>query len=376
MDDKNSKSSRPPSDKLQSESLNTLDKRIEHLEEQIGKIATLVSLNNQASYEHTKAVKEIMASSKATMNYMISSSRQPPATNTTPPATQTPTTNPTSYATSQPTQPTTTPTPHLQATAQPTPKPVQPASQTAPPTTTTKQQNQTLPPPPHSSTTSHNPTSPPPDNTQHPHNPSSHKRMKLKTLLLCDSQMNTFSSKDFSSTFDTTRSKVGSYTDFMTHHTRKTLATPGVDAYILQLGINDLRHLKESDTRGFQKAVEAAKASISLLILSSSAKVAVCLPTATPSLQTLNRLVTKFNELINSHISQLRTNKTCNSQLRLFTINNNNFRNYERDGKPNPLAGDGLHVNDYGIKKLCLNIKLGLQRAFGFANSVHRSHQN
>ena len=97
----------------------------------------------------------------------------------------------------------------------------------------------------------------------------------------------------------------------------------------------------------------------------SSAKVIVCLPTTTPSLTRIDQFVTRFNKFVNDFITTLRARNTDNSQDRLFTVNNNNFRTYERDDKPNPLAGDGLHVNDYGIKKLCLNVKLGLQRAFG-----------
>ena len=50
---------------------------------------------------------------------------------------------------------------------------------------------------------------------------------------------------------------------------------------------------------------------------------------------------------------------------RLFTINNANFKTWESDGKPLPYKTDMLHINSYGLKKLCLNIKFGLYRSFG-----------
>ena len=61
---------------------------------------------------------------------------------------------------------------------------------------------------------------------------------------------------------------------------------------------------------------------------------------------------------------------------RLYTVNNTG--NFSRaisaaessQDSPNPLKEDQLHVSEYGLKKLCLNIKLGLFRAFGM-----RSHR-
>ena len=56
---------------------------------------------------------------------------------------------------------------------------------------------------------------------------------------------------------------------------------------------------------------------------------------------------------------------------RLFTVNN--IGNFTRacdaaensEDSPNPLNSDKLHVSGYGLKKLCVNIKFGLYRAFG-----------
>ena len=211
---------------------------------------------------------------------------------------------------------------------------------------------------------------PHPQNQNHQtHSPSRQTRKPKKVLLLHDSQMNNFLPESFSSGFKVEKMKVGSYTDMLKdQRMRDVIKQPEVDCYILQLGVNDYRYRNCS----VNKAIEDAKSVIDKLLLSSSAKVVVSLPTPTPGL--ISDLTNQFVSEITQFVSAKRG--LSDFYRRLYTVNNTG--NFSRaisaaessQDSPNPLKEDQLHVSEYGLKKLCLNIKLGLFRAFGM-----RSHR-
>ena len=196
--------------------------------------------------------------------------------------------------------------------------------------------------------------------TQNPHRKT---RKQRKVLLLHDSQMNGFIAESFSSGFKVEKKKVGSFTDLNGKHMRDVIKEPEVDCYILQLGVNDYRY----NDRHVNKAVKDAKEAIDTLLSSSSAKIVVSLPTPTPG--PISDLTNQFVSEITQFVSTKR--ELSDLYRRLFTVNNTG--NFSRaisaagssEDSPNPLKEDQLHVSEYGLKKLCMNIKLGLYRAFG-----------
>ena len=191
-------------------------------------------------------------------------------------------------------------------------------------------------------------------------------RKKRKVLLLHDSQLNNFNPESFSKAFSVEKFKAGSYADLLSKHMRSVMGKPGVDAYVLELGVNDYRY-NSTDT-SLQKAIEDSKSCIQKLLENSSAKVVVCLPTPTPG-GAISERTKEYVKQITEFITQTR--QSNNAWRRLFTINNlGSFSKVLEDisstpDSRNPLKEDKLHVSEYGLKKLCLNIKFGLYRAFG-----------
>ena len=242
--------------------------------------------------------------------------------------------------------------------------------------------------PPHSTTTSQSnqntsPNQTPPANYTQPPTPqtnstsSTTKKPTQNTLIICDSQLKEFDGPKFSSTFKTTTFKAGSFGDFMAKHKQKVISTPEINAYVVQLGVNDLRpnSCTSRTTPAYKKAISAATETLTCLLQTSNTKVAVSLPTPTPNNQRLQQAVTAFNEDLNTWISDTRNTKIHNAHRRLFTIDNRSFRSFEGDTRPTPFENDGLHINSYGLKKLCSNIKFGLFRAFGFNHALNKTKE-
>ena len=190
------------------------------------------------------------------------------------------------------------------------------------------------------------------------------KRPK-KVLLLHDSQLNNFKPDSFSSGFNVEKQKVGSYKDLSSKHMREVLSKPQVDCYILQLGVNDYRYTNCDSS--LKKALDDAKSCIEKLLTSSSAKVLVSLPTPTPG--SISERTSEFVQELSGFISTKR--RLSDYHRRLFSVNNTG--NFNRAisaaasslDSPNPLNPDQLHVSEYGLKKLCINLKFGLYRSFG-----------
>ena len=203
----------------------------------------------------------------------------------------------------------------------------------------------------------------------HPHKPHQSRtpRNVYKTALISDSQMNHYTENKFSDTFPMRNFKAGSYKELESTYMRYALALPNVQCYVIQLGVNDLRHLKSAGHNEHQKAVELATNCITKLLECSSAKIIISLPTPTPgpANHILNENINAFNTQLNKWISSTRAHELSNTK-RLFTVNNYNFDNSvsNNDNRPSLFNHDMLHVSNYGLKKLLLNIKFGLYRAF------------
>ena len=116
-----------------------------------------------------------------------------------------------------------------------------------------------------------------------------------------------------------------------------------------------------------KKALDDAKSCIEKLLTSSSAKVMVSLPTPTPG--SISERTSEFVQELSEFISTKR--RLSDYHRRLFSVNNTG--NFNRaisaaassTDSPNPLNPDQLHVSEYGLKKLCINLKFGLYRSFG-----------
>ena len=195
--------------------------------------------------------------------------------------------------------------------------------------------------------------------------PQSGPKPKKKVILLHDSQLNEFKPESFSKAFLIEKFKAGSYTDLLTKHMRDIIGKPEIDTYVLQLGVNDYRY--QSSEASLNKAIEDCKTCISKLLSSSNGKIIVVLPTPTPGGPISNR-TSEFIRAVTEYITQKRQSEGI--WKRLFTVNN--LGSFERalqkfessEDSPDPLKSDKLHVSEYGLKKLCLNIKYGIYRAF------------
>ena len=189
-----------------------------------------------------------------------------------------------------------------------------------------------------------------------------------------------FQPEKFSSRFSTRTFTAYTYKALNGNLMEKTLELPDVDCYLLELGVNDLRELRDPSTNDWRNAVNSASSAIgTILEKNRTAKVVVSLPTPTPGSTntTLNANIPVFNEELNSWISSTRDSNMNNAKSRQFTVNNSNFRPEYSEGKPCPFNKDMLHLNEYGLKKLCLNMKYGLYRAFNIIfsprhNDTHR----
>lgn len=123
---------------------------------------------------------------------------------------------------------------------------------------------------------------------------------------------------------------------------------------------------EHSDNEPMKRAIDNAKTSIEKLLSASSAKIVVSLPTPTPG--PLNERTDQFVAGITEFVTTKRSLSDYNR--RLFTINNTSHfsraltASNSSEDRPNPLKPDQLHVSEYGMKKLCLNIKFGLYRSF------------
>lgn len=192
-------------------------------------------------------------------------------------------------------------------------------------------------------------------------------------LLIHDSQLNELDPEKFSSSFSIQKFKAGSYSDLLQKHSRTVISKPNIDCYAIELGINDYRYNSSNNT--LSKAIEDAKSCIEKLLECSKAKIVVSLPTPTPGPHE-NR-TTEFAHVLTEFVTAKRG--LSDNHQRLFTVNNlTNFYAAieaadQSDEKPNPLREDNLHVSEYGMKKLCLNIKLGLYRAFGMKQPTRQT---
>ena len=200
-------------------------------------------------------------------------------------------------------------------------------------------------------------------------------KRKRKVLLIHDSQLKEFDNNNFSSAFQVERFFGGKYKDIMASGFSKIISKENIDCYVLQLGVNDFRYNKSSKT--LDEAVTNTKETVNRLLARSKGKIVVCLPTPTPG--DLQATTAEYVSRVSAFIDSTRSRGSENNHLRLFTVNNQRSflraidLSHQEEGYKSPIGTDNLHLNDYGIRKLCSNIKFTLYRAFGMKQPMRTS---
>ena len=136
---------------------------------------------------------------------------------------------------------------------------------------------------------------------------------------------------------------------------KDVIAKPGIDCYIVSVGVNDLR------TEGTKTVADRIYSIVTSLINTSDAKVLVCCLTPCNT-RWLNEKISIVNQYIEDMTSDMRTK--LNLHNRLFTVFNRNFRQLTADQQNELYLEDGLHLSSGGASKLFANIKLQLLRSF------------
>ena len=202
---------------------------------------------------------------------------------------------------------------------------------------------------------------------QHPQKVPNDSQKKHRTVIICDSQLKGFNTNHFMNSFNTELVPIYTFESFLAGGHRRVLQRPKVDCYVVQLGVNDLKKCSSGFSNSYHRVIKMAEETVlKLLASSSTAKVCVSFPTPTPRNTQLNNIISKFNEDMNNWITGRRNTNLSDCRRRLFTINNSNFSNCKSDGRPCPYNADMLHLNNYGLKKLAINMKFGVYRAFGW----------
>ena len=199
-------------------------------------------------------------------------------------------------------------------------------------------------------------------------NSSARVNQKLrKTVIICDSQLRGFNTNFFMKSFETQTIPIFTYESFISNGYRRVLQIPAVDCYVIELGVNDLKKCTSGSPNSYHRVTKMAEESIRKLLESSpTAKICVSLPTPTPNNVLLNNFISRFNKDMNNWVSERRNTNLSDARMRLYTINNSNFGKFESDGSACPFKADMLHLNDYGLRKLAINMKFGVYRAFGW----------
>ena len=176
-------------------------------------------------------------------------------------------------------------------------------------------------------------------------------RRKPRVLLLSDSRLNDFDPEAFSTSVLTEKEFTGTY-DYAERFLRKYISRPGIDAYVLDLGINDLKKLTPNVTMTFAKSL------IDRLLMYTKAKVVINLIPPTTHNRTLNKKVEDFNYQMLEFTRYLRSEGGL--KHRVFTVFNKAFIN-TIDNTPTDLyTGDGIHLSEKGFRVHCSNIKRAL----------------
>ena len=148
---------------------------------------------------------------------------------------------------------------------------------------------------------------------------------------------------------------------------RKILAKPQVQAYVIELGINDLK------SRGVRDTFESLRRIITRLLETTTSKIAVSLVLPNLRSKELQDKTDEYNSIVVNYITDLRNNRGCSS--RVFTIFNANFiRKTQEQLDQDQVFNDGIHVSDIGTKMLCNSLKYGLLKAFNI--QLRKSNNN
>ena len=138
-----------------------------------------------------------------------------------------------------------------------------------------------------------------------------------------------------------------------------------VGAYIIHLGVNDLKSLAPT------KVIELLKKSLIHLLETSAAK--VIFSTVLPVYKGhLNNKIKHFNNLAEDLITELRGVPSYAD--RLFTNFNRGFTRYEVQENTNLYDPDQIHLNLNGTAKLCFYLFEALRRSKALPNTTIPQH--
>ena len=343
----------------QPDNLMHIDKRMESIEDSVSKLKEHVASLTDISTTIKSNSTNTLQIAQETLNYTKSKSHHTPDTIPRPPVLPPPLPLPPPSILQAPLPPVFAPPPQPPIIYTDIPPP--PSQHNSPHILPARVPSSASQPPAHKVSV---PKKPPPRNS---HSTSTNQK-KYKALVICDSQLKYFNGDNFLSTFDTKTLPIYTYEEFINQGYRRALKAPGIDCYILQLGVNDLKKCRTDNPNIFNRVCKMAKESITKLLTSSQrAKVCISLPTPTPANIQLDKYISMFNDDVSSWISETRNSGQGDYRQRLYTIDNRNFKRLGTgDNKACPYQDDMLHLNNYGLKKLSVNMKFGVYRAFGW----------
>ena len=191
----------------------------------------------------------------------------------------------------------------------------------------------------------------PPTQSHPPPQPSLQYKSK-NIMILGDSILDRFSQSKFATTFTANHHKVGMVRSLEngSHELRTVFSKPGIDAYVLTAGVNDLK-AENSKSVLFRTENLAHH-----LLQQTGAKVilSAILPTTDDNLNT-------NIESYNQQLEQLVTRMRRHYPTRLYT----SFQRQFRKADPRDLLRDWIHPNDDGLNCMLSDIKFTLYKAFG-----------
>ena len=213
--------------------LSLLDRRIEGIEDCLTKMKETTSSTSATLQVNNTHIKELITTTKTTLNYLKTPSVSTQSFQPKPQTTQ---------PTHSQQLPHSTPTAHPVAPL-PTNQPTQQLPATTPYSTTSKKHRQRHQPPPQH---------------QHLSQKTTKKARRKKAVIICDSQLKKFDSDKFSETFNTSVYRAYTYKDFLAVHQQQVIAIPGVECYVVQLGVNDLKDCNRPGSNTYLRVLSTA----------------------------------------------------------------------------------------------------------------------
>ena len=185
---------------------------------------------------------------------------------------------------------------------------------------------------------------------------------KKRTLIVHDSLLRDFDPDKSDFRLDVETINVGSIEEALKPNTfRRIISTEQIDCYVIQLGVNDLKHHSP------ELVLDNMWQLINRISERSTANIVInCVLSVLNNKDFLIKIL-KFNDLLYDFISLLR--KRNHFQNKLFTVFHRNFLNEARSdiNSIRPLFLDGIHLNprERGVKMFCANITRTVLASFG-----------